>query len=206
MFAEYKKGTITENGKSFDLCGKTIDYIRTIFNLGDGGVMAQKVGKVIARPAVAGEDIIVYSHRNTISALVTGVAGEYVLTKADMDGKIILDKDKHRHMWQVPRNVLERNYVIPDEGINGKTVLDPVQKTQWFMQIDRNIAIPVRWGEYGMTVNQLLEQGDYINISDENDMYGVPRQDFNDTYQKFISIDRSELATYIGVCLLKYIA
>lgn len=125
-----------------------------------------------------------------------------------------MDDVKNLKMHPVP------NYVVSDEKeypvVNGKTYIENLKKSgaeifsadkadrfaameaieytpQEFVQIERPIAI-LHKSDDGKLVPELLEPGDYLTMSSEDNIYGVPSEEFDSTYivleDKTISSDR----------------
>ena len=64
-----------------------------------------------------------------------------------------------------------------DEQVPG--VFKPKGQNQVFVQIPDNITLE----QWGSEMN--IAAGGFINITDSNDMYGISKSDFEDTY-KFV--------------------
>lgn len=64
---------------------------------------------------------------------------------------------------------------------------------QDFVQVDKPVAI-MHLSSDGKSVPQLLEPGDYLTMSSEDNIYGVPAEEFDSTYivlgNKTVSSDR----------------
>lgn len=50
---------------------------------------------------------------------------------------------------------------------------------QYFIRIKENIKLETSWGEL-----QFLKAGSALNVSNLNDIYGINKEEFEDTYRK----------------------
>ena len=151
-------------------------YVEDCLIKGAEVIQAEKFARVKARKGIEGETIISWaqdSNGNEIVEKVTVVQeDEFVLTKVDELGNEIIDKNGHTNEWVVKKEVLEKKYDI-DYG----DILKPKGGIQLFIQVPNNIILKQWGGEYK------ISKGGYINITNENDMYGISNKDFNDTYK-----------------------
>ena len=78
--------------------------------------------------------------------------------------------------WIIDDATFKKKYEM-DEQVPG--VFKPKGQNQVFVQIPDNITLE----QWGSEMN--IAAGGFINITDSNDMYGISKRDFEDTY-KFV--------------------
>lgn len=155
-------------------------------------VEAEKFARIMARPGTVGEEVIswsVDSVGNELKEKVDTVSLDeetnepgWVVTKTDENGNIILDNNGHSNDWIIPDSTFKKKYEI--DGDN-PTLFKPKGGVQIFVQIPDNITL----NQWGSDMN--IAAGGYINITNPNDMYGISKRDFEDTY-KVINVDELE--------------
>ena len=147
---------------------------------------AYKFTRIIARPGVPNETIISWSvkqERNEIQEKINTVSVDpktnipgWVVTKLDDNGEIMVDNNGHINEWIIDDATFKKKYEM-DEQVPG--VFKPKGQNQVFVQIPDNITLE----QWGSEMN--IAAGGFINITDSNDMYGISKRDFEDTY-KFV--------------------
>ncbi len=153
------------------------DYVGKLLNKNSDTIDAVKKARVIARKGKVNEKIISWSQDSEGNEIVEKVAivdndSSYILTKADSEGNPIVDKNGHTNEWVVSSEVFEKKYEV-----DYNDVFKPKGGIQKFIRIQDNIILE-QWGS-----EMKIAVGGYINITDENDMYGISERDFNDTYK-----------------------
>lgn len=171
---------------------KTIDnlpeYIQGLLDRGANVVLAEKTGKIAARPGVIGERVISWSvdaegnpvleKDATVSADAAGIPG-WVVTKIDDNGKEVIDSNGHNNCWIIDNEVFCRKYV---EDTECPGVYKPAGGIQKFVKLDEAIHI-LQWGE-----EWNVDRGGYINITNPEDMYVISGRDFGDIYRIIVSV------------------
>lgn len=161
-------------------------YVKKLIEQGTVPREAVKYTRVIAMQGKIGETVIswsVDSNGREIQEKVAQVKIDektnqpgWIVTKVDEQGNIIIDNNNHPNQW-----------IIEDSKFKDKYEIDPVSPSlykpkggpQVFIQITENITLN-QWGS-----DMQIAAGGYINITNPNDMYGISKRDFNDTY-KFV--------------------
>lgn len=147
-------------------------------------VSAVKYGRVLARRGENGEKLVTLTVGADGGELIESVGtvetdpltGEcgWIVTKADENGAPVIDRHGHKNQWIVSDSTFLRKY-IPAEGTDG--CYRPVPVCCRFVCLREDISFP--FGDDVMYV----DAGGYLNITDENAVYGVSEKDFYDTYR-----------------------
>ena len=151
--------------------------------------MACKYARIIARQGVPGEVITTWSVNEKGESIKerestvtidpeTGNPG-WVVTKATEDGEVIIDIHGKDNTWIISDSVFRKKYEVADLDIG---MYKPKGGIQKFVEVKENIILN-QWGK-----DTKIAQGGYINITNIDDMYGISKRDFQDTY-KIISED-----------------
>lgn len=145
---------------------------------------AEKFARIIARPGMIGEEVISWSvdkNGNEVKEKVATVKLDektnqpgWVVTKVDENGVAIIDRNCHPNQL-----------IIEDSKFRQKYEVDPVYPwlfkptggVQTFVELPQGITLE-QWGEV-----MAIDAGGFINITNANDMYGVSKRDFEDTYR-----------------------
>ena len=138
-------------------------------------IWAYKKSLVIARSAQEGERVITYASDGGIETINTAKKGDVILTKADHDGKAIIDVHGHDNTWIISRNKFEWKYDTKHPLY--ENAYKPKDCEQQFIRVTEDIKFDAPWGRA-----QDLKSGGYLNISCLADIYGISEKDFNDTY------------------------
>lgn len=145
---------------------------------------AEKFARIIARQGTVGEQIVTWSVDEAGKPIQekvgtveldekTGKPG-WIATKVDEAGKPIIDTNGHSNDWIIDDSTFIKKYELDPAN----TILfRPKGGIQVFVQINENIALK-QWGE-----EMQIAAGGYINITDPDDMYGISKRDFDDTYK-----------------------
>ena len=145
---------------------------------------AYKFARIIARQGNVGETVIswsVDSQGNEIQEKVAEVQIDsktnqpgWIATKVDENGNIIVDNNGHVNQWIIDDATFKKKYEIDPDNPN---LCRPKGGTQIFVQINDNIILN-QWGS-----DMQIAAGGYINITNVDDMYGISKRDFEDTYK-----------------------
>lgn len=173
-----------------------IDVLTYVKNGLESGLLvpveAEKYARIMARPGTVGEKVISWSadsEGNEIKEKVDTVSLDeetnnpgWIATKTDENGNIILDNNGYKNEWIIPDSTFNKKYEI--DGDN-PTLFKPKEGIQTFVQIPDNIILN-QWGS-----DMMISAGGYINITNPDDMYGISKRDFEDTY-KVVNTDELE--------------
>ena len=147
-------------------------------------IKAEKYTRIIARVGVVGEKVISWNvdeAGNPIEEVVeevkldskTGNPG-WVVTKTSENGDIIIDNNGHDNSWIISDTNFRKKYEIENEELG---LFKPTGGIQTFVRISENITFP-KWGSA-----MKIAVGGYLNITNLDDIYGVSKRDFDDTYR-----------------------
>ena len=98
----------------------------------------------------------------------------WVVTKADIQGNPIVDRNGNVNEWIIDDSTFRKKYE-EDEKNNG--IFKPIGGIQKFLELKEGITLE-QWGEK-MTV----DAGGVVNITNVADMYAISKRDFEDTYK-----------------------
>lgn len=152
---------------------------------------AYKFARVIARKGVLGEKVISWSVDENGKEIIEKISEvkedpatketEWVVTKADMEGNVIIDNNGHTNDWIIENSTFKKKYEVDP---NNEGLYKPKGGIQVFVQISDNIILN-QWGS-----DMKIAKGGYINITNPDDMYGISKRDFDDTYKYVDEIDK----------------
>ena len=144
-------------------------------------VVAVKFARVLARRGVVGEEVISYSQNGIVEKVATvsedpetKEAG-WVLTKLDENGEVVVDEFGHKNEWIVKHATFAKKYEIDETKT--ADVFKPIGGPQIFVPIVMDVTLE-QWGS-----EMKIEAGGWLNITNPNDIYGISRRDFEDTYR-----------------------
>lgn len=143
-------------------------------------VTAQKKACLIVRPAIEGEQIVVYNAAGEVEANETCTAGNWVVKSVDLDGVPILTDAGQENIWQMTDKTFKKKYDTANIQPNG--FVKPKGGLQTFLQVQENICLYVPWGEGGAPIPQVIDKGGYINVTNLDDLYGISGGDFDNLY------------------------
>lgn len=159
-------------------------YVDLLKRRGAKVAKAEKFARVLAREGEIGEEIVTYAStgdvdtRNRVGVEIDPVTNEQrpgmVLTMAMQNGEPVIDKFGHTNTWIVSASVFNKKY----EKSEIEGVYTPKGAPQDFIQIDENVVITASWGE-----EQYLRAGAYLNVTEQDDVYGIAEDEFNHTYR-----------------------
>ena len=145
---------------------------------------AYKFARIIAKQGKVGETVISWSADSIGNEVKEKVAqveldGEtkepgWIVTKVDEAGNIIVDNNNHPNQWIIADSTFKKKYEVDSDN---PTLFKPKGGPQIFVQITDDIILS-QWG-----MEMKIAKGGYINITNPNDMYGISKRDFDDTYR-----------------------
>ena len=146
-------------------------------------IQAEKFARIIARQGNIGEEVIPWSvdaegkevKEKTASVELdkeTNMPG-WVVTKTHIEGNIIIDNNNHPNQWIIADSTFNKKYEVDPDN---PSLFRPTGGIQIFVQIPENIIL-FQWGS-----DMQIAAGGYINITNSEDMYGISKRDFEDTY------------------------
>lgn len=176
-------------------------YAQRLVDAGVEQLTAKKSGCVIIRKGKEGETIPVYTANGNLEATETCQPGKYIVTRADMNGEVIIDQHGHTNQWQISEETLRKKYAVPDDIANG-TFAEPKGGPQIFIQTGKDIAVMVPWGENGSLIPQTVDNGGYLNITNMNDIYGIANTEFHETYSVISKTSKAPAGVQLDSSLL----
>lgn len=141
-------------------------------------VTAAKSGCVQARQVTDpnGEDLTTYVQDGTVETVNHANQGDWILTNADhKTGLPVIDNNGNTNSWAIPDAAFKKKYDCGNPDKNGNFV--PKGGEQTFIKTSENISFTAPWGE-----QQNIKAGGYINITSPDDIYGIARDEFYQTY------------------------
>lgn len=145
---------------------------------------AVKFARIIARQGSVGEKVITWSVDQDGKPIVEKEAEVcldketqkpgWIVSKVSSEGEKVVDEHGHINEWIIDDSTFHKKYEIDPEN---PSLYRPVGGPQIFVQLSENIIIN-QWGN-----DELIAAGGYINITKVDDMYGISRRDFADTYE-----------------------
>jgi len=151
---------------------KKIENIKEyIHNLDCPHVKAIKNGMIDVREIHEGQTVETWTSDGNLETINTVQGNEYIARKLNEDGAPAIDAFGHFNEWLISRETLDRKYTRVSEN-----VYRPKGGVQIFVQIPEDIVLDVSWG------TQSIKAGGVLNITNENDVYGIAEQEFNETY------------------------
>lgn len=144
-------------------------------------VVAVKFARVLARRGQVGEEVISYTQNglvektDTVSVNETTNEVDWILTKLDENGDVVVDEFGHRNEWIVKHVTFAKKYEVDETKTDG--VYKPVGGPQVFVPIVMDVTLE----QWGSEMN--IEAGGWLNITNPDDIYGISERDFDDTYR-----------------------
>ncbi len=152
--------------------------------------IAEKYTRIMAVQGNVGDEVISWSmdsNGNEVKEKVASVTLDsqtnepgWIATKLDEEGKPVIDKNGHLNKWIINDSTFKKKY---ESDIANPGLFKPTGGPQAFVEINDNIILE-QWGR-----EMKIAKGGFINITNPEDMYGISKQDFEDTY-KFIENSR----------------
>ena len=165
--------------KSFEKVDSAV-YAELLKDKGANEVTAVKSGNVLAREGKPGEVIQVWTKDGNLETTETVKAGQMIVTRAGEDGKPVIDGNGHDNSWVMAKDKFEKKYDVEHRNADG--TYKPAGSPQTFIEVDKDVEFSAPWGEV-----QRIRKGGYLNITNPKDVYGIARDEFNETY-KAISV------------------
>lgn len=151
-------------------------YGKALVDAGAEIVTAEKKGAVLARAAIPGEKTDVWTKNGNLESLETAKEDELILTRADDDGRPVVDEHGHVNSWKISRKTFEEKYDAEHPLETG--VYKPAGGPQKFVKLAENVCFIAPWGS-----PQKIRKGGYLNITDPGDVYGIAEEEFKETYR-----------------------
>lgn len=171
---------------------KEIEVLKYVKEGIESGTMipfgAEKFARILARRGVIGEEVVTMSVDDEGNPIVekidtvkkdekTGKPG-MVVTKADDYGNPIIDENGNANTWIIDDSTFIKKYELTEGTID---FYRPIGGSQIFVEIPEDIRL-FQWGGF-----MNIAKGGYINITNADDMYGISKRDFEDTYRRISS-------------------
>lgn len=141
---------------------------------------AVKFSRIIARQGTIGEEVKTYYDKGLLEKVSevkldnqTKQPG-WIATKVDESGQIMIDEYGNKNEWIIDDTTFKKKYEV---DIENPMLFKPKGGPQIFVEIPDNIILE----QWGSEMN--IEKGGYINITNVDDMYGISKRDFEDTYR-----------------------
>lgn len=155
-----------------------VAYAAGLVEAGAAVVTGVKFARVLAREAQAGETVTSWAVDAQGGAVrekeAQAAEGDWVLTKADEDGRPVTDEHGHLNRWIVDGDTFARKYQPAGEAAG---LYRPKGGPQQFVRLTE--AVTLR--QWGSEMN--IDCGGWLNITDASDIYGISARDFADTYR-----------------------
>lgn len=145
---------------------------------------AEKFARIIAKQGNVGDTVISWSvdaNGNMIEEKVAQVKLDpetnqpgWIVTKVDEQGNPIIDNNGQSNQWIIEDSVFKRKYEVDPKNT---FLFKPKCGPQTFVEIPDNIILD-QWGS-----EMKIGAGGYINITNIDDIYGISKRDFEDTYK-----------------------
>lgn len=167
---------------------KKVDKIDYVKNGIENGTMipiqAEKIARIVAKQGNLGDTVITWSvdaNGNPIEEKIAQVKLDpetnqpgWIVTKVDEEGNAIVDSNGMYNQWIIDDSVFKKRYEIDPEN---PILFKPKCGLQTFVEIKDNIILD-QWGS-----EMKIAAGGFINITNIDDIYGISKRDFEDTYK-----------------------
>lgn len=173
---------IEKNNTSYRLIEDSAEYVRTCLATGDRAIKAYKFTPVLARVAVAEEELIVYIENGHEEAREWIYPGDVIAKRANPDGTAFTDANGHMNIWKMNPDCFYFRYDIEQLG-ETEELCYPRKDRLLFLQVKENIAIYFQHGKEREMVSQVIDAGGYLNITDMDSIYGISEHEFEETYK-----------------------
>lgn len=155
-------------------------------------IEAENFARIIAKQGSNGEEVIswntdkdkdeVLEKRDFIKPDAKGNM-PWIAIKADSNGEPIIDVNGHDNRWIIDNDTFNKKYEKDTDSL----IYKPKGGIQKFVQITDNIILK-HWG-----CDMKIAKGGFINITNPNDLYGISKRDFEDTYKIIDILEKSGL-------------
>lgn len=142
--------------------------------------IAVKFAKIIARQGIVGQKVESFTENGLSEKVSTVELDEvtnqpgWIATKVDLEGNIIIDEFGHKNQWIISDSEFIKKYEI---DLENPTLFKPKGGPQVFVEIQDSIVFNQRGSEMN------VEKGGFLNITNIDNIYGISKRDFEDTYQ-----------------------
>ena len=169
------------------------EYARNLLARGFKVIKAEKSGCVYAKKVTERTEFDVWTEKGTLESHEVAQPGEWILTRATLEGKVVLNKNGRPNQWKISEEKLFKKYDVLHIREDG--FVKPKGGVQMFILIPDNIQIMVPWGDNDALVPQRIEAGGVLNITalienpgdPDPDIYGIAEKEFGDTYRVICS-------------------
>lgn len=173
---------IEKNNTSYKLIADSAEYVRTCLAAGDRVIKAYKFTPVLARIAMAEEELIVYIENGHEEVREWIYPGDVIAKRTNPDGTAFIDSYGHMNIWKMSPDYFYYRYDIEQLG-ETEELCYPRKDLLEFLQVKENIAIYFPHGKGRKPVPQSIEAGGYLNITDIDNIYGISESEFYETYK-----------------------
>lgn len=136
-------------------------------------IKAKKIGLVQARIAKEGEVVYTYTSDGILETTNTARAGDYIVMRCNADGTVFVDSHGNTNTWIIRKATFEGTY----KQIDG-SLYEPASKERTFVIVQEDLEFVASWGE-----KMLAYMGDYLNVTDLEDVIRVGKEEFLNTYR-----------------------
>ena len=153
---------------------------------------AEKFARIVAKQGEVGEQVISWSEDkdgNEIQERVGNVKLDeetnepgWIVTKVDENGEVIIDRNGHPNQWIIGDSKFKAKYEVDPEN---PSLFKPTGGPQMFVELPQGITLE-QWGEI-----MAIDAGGFVNITNPEDMYGISKRDFEDTYKRVQALNKT---------------
>ena len=104
----------------------------------------------------------------------------WIVIKADSNGEPIIDENGHDNRWIIDNDTFNKEYEKDIDSL----VYKPKDGVQKFVRITDNVILDSRG------CDMKIAKGGFINITNPNDLYGISKRDFEDTYKIIDALEK----------------
>lgn len=153
---------------------------------------AEKFARIVARQGEIGEQVITWSedkdgkeiHERVDNVKLDEETNEpgWVVTKVDENGETIIDRNGHPNQWIIGDSKFKAKYEVDSEN---PSLFRPIGGPQTFVELPQGITL-----EQGEKI-MAIDAGGFVNITNPEDMYGISKRDFEDTYKRVQALNKT---------------
>ncbi len=131
-----------------------------------------KIANIRAEVAQGGENVLTVLENGTVETFFVANKGDYIITNPAGE-QYVVTKEKFVQRYEPCFEL-------------GKNCYKPKPVVQKFIQTDEDICLIGSWGN-----EQFIKAGGFINITEEDNIYGCAKEEFLATYQEVVSDDKN---------------
>jgi hypothetical protein len=124
-----------------------------------------KIARIQAEQAIAETPIITILKDGTKETVNTAMPGDWIVTNPGGEKYVVPQEKFHKKYEPAPE--LGNGWYKPTGGV------------QKFLEMDEDIVFVCSWGE-----EQVILAGGYINVTNLDDIYGIAKAEFFETYKE----------------------